>query len=97
MGIPLNPELERRITEKVSSGRYKSADELIEKSLDLLDAQHPAGAGAVDAEDTGRTEPIWERVIRLGERIPDEAWADVPTDLSKNWEFYRYGAPKESE
>lgn len=99
MGIHLNSELERRIAEKVESGRYKSVDEVVEKGLDLLeerDATIPADVPSAQ-DDQSELEPIWEKIMRLGKSIPDEAWADVPTDLAKNWEHYRYGAPKESE
>lgn len=53
MGILLNPELESRIAAKVQSGRYRSADEVVEKGLELLDARDGAGAssGPMDAAE----------------------------------------------
>ncbi|MFM8330965.1 MAG: hypothetical protein ACKN9T_04700 [Candidatus Methylumidiphilus sp.] len=35
--------------------------------------------------------PIWEVLADLGKTIPDEIWADVPTDLSKRIDLYLYG------
>ena len=92
MGILLNPELERRIALKVESGQYRSADEVVEKGLDLLEAQ--------DAEvqpPSATTEPIWETIVRLGQQIPEEDLANIPPDLSRNLDHYLYGAPKEEE
>jgi type I restriction enzyme S subunit len=33
--------------------------------------------------------PIWEIVREIGAEIPDEEWAKVPTDLSKNFDYYQ--------
>ena len=33
--------------------------------------------------------PIWEIVMEIGAEIPDEEWAKVPTDLSKNFDYYQ--------
>ncbi len=98
MGIILNPELERRIAEKVKSGCYGSADELIERSLDLLEERVGTVNGAQSKDAPAEPdEPIWETLMRLGRQVPDEEWARVPADLSRNLEHYLYGAPKESE
>jgi len=99
MSILLNPDLQRRIAEKIESGRYGSVDEVVRRGLDLLEAQDASGTAPASTQNgvAREAEPIWEKVIRLGESIPKEAWTDVPTDLAKNWEHYRYGAPKESE
>lgn len=40
--------------------------------------------------------PIWEIIVELGEQIPDEEWATVPSDASINYEHYLYGAPKKN-
>ena len=41
------------------------------------------------------TRPIWEVLAEMGAKIPDEEWAKIPKDLSKNLDHYLYGAPKE--
>lgn len=93
MGILLNPELERRIALKVESGQYHSADEVVQQGLDLLEArdaeQQPASAHPEP--------PIWETIIRLGQQIPEDELASIPTDLSINHDHYLYGAPKVEE
>jgi len=51
----------------------------------------PPGETVYDA--TAR--PIWEIAVEIGESVPDEEWAKVPTDLSLNFNHYLYGAPRE--
>ncbi|HUT53828.1 MAG TPA: hypothetical protein VM658_10595 [bacterium] len=41
--------------------------------------------------------PIWEVVSEIGASVPEEEWAKVPTDLSKNLDHYLYGAPKDAK
>lgn len=38
-----------------------------------------------------RTETIVEMVSRIAQTVPEESWATVPTDLSKNLDSYLYG------
>jgi hypothetical protein len=40
--------------------------------------------------------PIWEAIAEIGEQIPDEEWATVPSDASINYKQYLYGAPKKN-
>jgi hypothetical protein len=35
--------------------------------------------------------PIWERLASIGAAVPEDAWNDVPTDLSENIDHYLYG------
>ena len=93
MGILLNPELERRIALKMKSGFYRSEDDVIEQGLELLDAREPSAATV----ETRVDRPIWEIVEEIGRAIPEEAWRNVPADLSKNIDHYLYGAPKAAQ
>lgn len=40
------------------------------------------------------TSPIWEKIVALGESVPESAWDKVPTDLARNWRSYKYGRRK---
>jgi antitoxin ParD1/3/4 len=42
MSITLNPEQERLIQQQVELGRFKSAEEVLERALQLLDEQYDA-------------------------------------------------------
>lgn len=52
-------------------------------------------AGTVGYDETAR--PIWQIISEIGASVPDEEWATIPTDLSKNIDHYLYGAPKEGK
>ena len=79
MSISLSPELERQITEKVESGEYDSADEVVRDALRALSAAEQEHANRYDALrakiqegiddlENGRHSPIEDVVARLRER-----------------------------
>lgn len=89
MGISVTTEAEARIREKVESGRYASADEVIGEALRLLDEDEQAKLerlrGLIDEGFAGPFTPFtaesraasWERAkqrAKAGER-PDPAVA----------------------
>ncbi|MGC2421010.1 MAG: type II toxin-antitoxin system ParD family antitoxin [Candidatus Acidiferrales bacterium] len=91
MNISLGPELEQLIAEKVRSGRYRSADEVVRQGLKLLQAK--------DAEThtvAVNSEPLADIFARIASEVPDSEWAQVPADLSKNVDHYLYGTEKTS-
>lgn len=94
MSVTLNPKLQERIAAKVESGEYRSADEVVEKGLDLLEARRSV-SGLSGTRDDAR--PLWEILEEISRSVPEEAWDEVPSDLSKNLDHYLYGAPKVSE
>ncbi len=93
MPIVLKPDLEQRIAQQVESGRYQSADQVVQEGLDLLEARNATEA----LPATGDTRPIWEIVAEISRSVPDEEWARIPADSSINLDHYLYGAPKVSE
>jgi hypothetical protein len=48
----------------------------------------------------GRPQPknlnVWERIIELGNAIPDEEIARMPRDGAKNFDHYLHGSPKQT-
>jgi len=54
-----------------------------------------SGAGRAGAEAS--VAPIWEAAAEMGRTVPEEEWAAVPPDLSRNLDHYLYGAPREDE
>ena len=38
---------------------------------------------------------FWDDLIEIGNRIPDEELAKLPTDLSKNFDHYAHGSPRQ--
>lgn len=90
MKISLSPELQRLIAEKVGSGRYRSADEVVREGLELLQ-QRDQGAIPRPSNGSGSLAGLFESAVR---DVPDKDWENVPTDLSKNLDHYLYGRPK---
>lgn len=50
-----------------------------------------------DAAYDPTARPIWELAVEIGAQVPDEEWAKVPSDLSKNLDHYLYRAPRDDE
>ena len=92
MKISLSPDLERLIAEKVGSGRYQSADDVVREGLELLqerenEMRRPPANGTVNLA------AAFDSIVS---DIPDEDWARIPADLSKNIDRYLYGSHKTS-
>jgi putative addiction module CopG family antidote len=92
MKISLSPDLERLISEKVSSGRYHSADEVIREGLELLrerenETRRPPSNGNAN---------LAEAFESIASDVPDKDWESIPADLSKNLDHYLYGGRKTS-
>lgn len=41
-------------------------------------------------------QPIWKLAEEIAASIPEEEWEKVPTDLSRNFDHYLYGCPKDA-
>lgn len=76
MPIPLSPELERRITQKIESGEYDSAEDVVSNALCALSREDEEYATrlkalrgeiqkGIDDLDNGRRVPIDEAFARL--------------------------------
>lgn len=48
----------------------------------------------LSASQERNARPIWELIAEMSAEIPDEIWAELPTDGSINHDHYLYGAPK---
>ena len=90
MRIMLNPDLEGRITAKVQSGHYPSPAEVVQASLELLEARDAAVRKVSDLV----ARPVWETVAELGQQVSQEEWAQVPSDLAGDLDRHLYGAAK---
>ncbi len=91
MKISLSPDVERLIAEKLSSGRYQSADEVVREGLELIQKQE---------NDVRRLSPRLQSLDAtfedIAKDVPDADWESVPSDLSRNLDHYLYGARKTS-
>jgi antitoxin ParD1/3/4 len=90
MKISLSADVERLIAERVSSGRYHSADEVVRESLELLREREKATRPA-PSNGTANIAAAFERIAK---DVPDQDWERVPADLSENLDHYLYGSKK---
>ena len=108
MKLSLTPETERLIEEKVSSGRYQSADEVVREGLKRLDERDNGGPPAsAEKAEPEQAEPSAEKAEKVSDiielfkpiwaSVPESEWEKLPCDLSINLDHYLYGAPKKSE
>jgi antitoxin ParD1/3/4 len=92
MKISLSPDVERLIAERISSGRYHSADEVVREGLDLLREREDEARGSPSNHGADFA-AAFENIAR---DVPDGDWEGVPCDLSKNLDHYLYGSKKTS-
>lgn len=57
----------------------------------------PKKRKAVAPAKNPRTTNMWEELAEIGRRVPDEVWAQFPTDLAKNFDHYAHGSPREED
>lgn len=92
MKISLSPDVERLIAEKVSSGRYNSADEVVREGLELLQEREKEAP----RPPSSRAASFAAAFENIAKSVPDTDWESVPSDLSKNLDHYLYGGQKTS-
>lgn len=62
-------------------------------SLDNQETSPEEKSQAIRMVPSVARRPIWEVIVKLGEQISDEEWANVPSDASINYKHYLYGTP----
>jgi antitoxin ParD1/3/4 len=92
MKISLSPEIERLIAERIKSGRYQSADEVVREGLELL-CEREMKPQRAEAGGNGNVAATLESIAA---EVPAADWDAVPRDLSKNVDHYLYGGRKTS-
>jgi antitoxin ParD1/3/4 len=92
MKISLSPDVERLIAEKVSSGRYHSADEVVREGLVLLQEREKESGRS----QSNRTADIATAFDNIARDVPHADWESVPADLSKQLDHYLNGSQKTS-
>ena len=90
--ISLNPDTERMITEQISSGRYRSADEVVREGLELL-RKHEEGTVHQPSQNVANLASVFGSIAA---DVPDADWANVPADFSKKVDDYLYKGLKKS-
>jgi len=92
MKISLSPDVERLIAERVSSGRYHSADEVVREGLELLQ-ERESETQRLPSQHAASFAAAFESIAK---DVSDADWESVPRDLSKNLDHHLYGGRKTS-
>ena len=90
--LALSPDVEHLIAERVRSGRYQSADEVVREGLELLQERERETQRS-PSNHAGNFAEVFESIAR---DVPDTEWKKVPVDLSKNIDHYLYDGHKTS-
>jgi putative addiction module CopG family antidote len=95
MNAHISERWEPFVRSQVQSGRYSSADAVIDEALRLLNErdQGQAQAGQADPAAAGPV-PAWQRVLENMKQVPDEIFDRIPADSSEQLDHYIYGTPK---
>ncbi|MEL4896808.1 hypothetical protein [Crocosphaera sp. Alani8] len=65
-----------------------------ELSIEELNAKWDA----LENDPEFQKKPFWQRIVEIGKVVPQSEWRkQLPTDFSRNFEHYMYGAPREDE
>ena len=99
MNVHISEHWQRFIQHEIQSGRFASADQMIDEALRLLKEHDQAPVGSTPKADTaaGATatqKPIWEIAADLRASIPEEEWAKLPVDGAEQHDHYIYGTAK---
>ena len=89
MTIALRPELERKIADKVKSGRYASADDVVADALDVLDRIEASEPPRTAADISAAVEAGWVEVD-AGEGVPPDVAAARLWDRINRWRRERH-------
>jgi hypothetical protein len=73
---------------------FNAADGKLKRILEVTDLTvQQSGEATYDPN----AQPIWEIALEIGAAVPAEEWAAVPSDLSKNLDYHRYGTPRDEK
>lgn len=84
MKISLSPDVERLIAERVQSGRYATADDVVREGLELL-RQHERETRRPQSNGSQALSHTFEAIAS---DVPETDWDRVPPNLSKDLEQY---------
>ena len=82
----MQTEIAETIFEKVKNlplAQQEEVSEIVENRLSNAESEN--------------SRPIWEIITEMNASLPEEVWADMPSDGSINVDHYLYGAPKKQQ
>ena len=95
LNISIGDDLRAFLEDQARKHGFSTEGEYVEAVL--REAQERETAHPESAESNGRARfaSPWEIAAAISASVPDEEWAKVPPDLSKNVDHYLYGVQQE--
>ena len=84
-----------RVIAKVYDGLFPSVDAAMTEAARLLLERLEQGQAPAEASAPAPM-PVWEKVLKNMEAVPDEVFDRIPADSSAQLDHYLYGSPKRS-
>jgi Arc/MetJ-type ribon-helix-helix transcriptional regulator len=102
MQIDIAPETERLVREEISSGHFRSVDEMIkaaaetwrERNVDLRTISKDENVTPGEAQPR---RPLSARIREIWADMPDDVRAMLPADGASQHDHYIYGVPKRDQ
>lgn len=92
MQIEIAPETERLVREEISSGHFRSVDDLIKAGVEAWREKN-APSSELDLSNE-QTEPFWKTFTQRVHSVPGEVLELLPEDGASEHDHYLYGTPK---
>ncbi len=89
-GVQIDDALRQR-AEECARACGVPISEVVREALEEYLAAHASKVGPSPSPRTS----LAETADLIAARVPPSEWAQVPADLGKNFEHYRYGYPRE--
>jgi Arc/MetJ-type ribon-helix-helix transcriptional regulator len=83
------PEVEALINQRLQSGAFKDAEDVILQALQASPSK--------PAEQNGDPRPIWDVILDNMKDVPAEEFAKLPKDGASEVDHYLYGHPKRNQ
>ena len=89
--IRLDPESEERLAEAAAQEGLPLA-EYVQNAVNAL-----AQSASSDTRPSVGRQPAWQRLLAIGDAMPEADQERLPVDGAENLDHYLYGAPKRVE
>lgn len=86
--LPFDESLRRQLDD-TARALGLSTTEAMQEAVQEFVANHQQRPQSLDSDW------IFDFAAELTASVPPEAWAELPTDLAKNFDHYHYGHPRE--
>ncbi len=94
LNISVGEDLRLFLQDQARKHGFRTEGEYVEAVL--REAQRrEAATKASPSDGRGSAQSPWDIAAAVSASVPDDEWAKIPQDLSRNVDHYLYGHPKE--